>query len=75
MAKPYCVVEFCSEFGDSKPVEAVPKIWIDFDQKYVFWPPKNGSKFQSAVKKQTPPSSTWSLHRFTRVLAECGKCY
>lgn len=74
MAKQYCVVEFYSESGDSKPVEVVPNIWIDFDQKYVSWPPKTGTAFKSAVKKQHPPSTNWSLHRFTRVLAECGKC-
>jgi len=73
MEKLYCVVEFYSESGESKPVEVVPKTWVDFDKKFVFWPPKSGSAFQSAVKKHHPPSPNWSLHRFTRVLAECGK--
>ncbi len=75
MAKQYCIVEFYSESEESNPVDVVPHTWIDFNTKYVSWPPKTGTAVRSAVKKRHPPSPNWSLHRFTRVLAECGEFY
>lgn len=72
MSIKYSIVEFYPDEKDkgSKPTAIVPNNWIDTEKSFVYWPKSIST---SAVKRATPPKKNWSIHRYTRILAEFGK--
>lgn len=73
MVKKYCVVEYYPDSKGSKPVEIVPSIWIDFEKKFVYWPPLKKSAIIKAVKKaEQHPYNNWTIFQYNRVLKEYG---
>lgn len=68
----YSIVEFYPDERDngSKPTAIVPNNWINVRKLFVYWPK---SITTAAVKKAIAPKENWSIHRYTRILAEYGE--
>ncbi|OXA40088.1 hypothetical protein Fcan01_25119 [Folsomia candida] len=70
-AKKYSIVQFDS--SGTKLVEIVPIIWIEEDQKEVFWPLCKGSALKTMVKKcEIVPLPSWTSHTFEKILGSYG---
>ncbi|CAG9814713.1 unnamed protein product [Phaedon cochleariae] len=65
----YCAVKFNGKEGRSAPCSIVPLLWLNNNNKLVYWPPTvSKKKFDNMVKKQTPCDMTWKTYQVKRVL-------